>query len=365
MKKYKVGILGATGTVGQKFAYLLREHPWFEIKVLAASERSCGKTFREILEQKSIKNIDKNFDENILNMCIMDVKKDAKQIASNVDFVFCALGLSKNEIEELEEIYAKLECPVISNNSAHRNTPDVPMVIPEINPEHIEIISAQKKRLNTKRGFIAVKSNCSIQCYVPALHVLRENYGLKSVLVCTYQAISGAGKNFDTWPEMCDNIIPYIAGEEEKSEQEPLKIWGKIHNNTIVNTKNLDITSQCLRVPVTDGHTAAVFAKFEKFKKSVNNIDNIINLWNNFVPDIQNLDLPSSPKRFLNYYYENNRPQISLDKNLHNGMGISIGRLRFDTQYDIKFVCMSHNTVRGAAGGAILLAELLCKKKYI
>ncbi len=360
MKKYKIGILGATGTVGQKFVSLLKNHPWFEIKILAASEKSSKKRYREVLEQKSVDNINNKFDDYILNMEILDVRKDAQKIASSVDFVFCAVNMPKNNTRELEELYAKLECPVISNNSANRNIPDVPMIIPEINPEHLEIIPVQQKRLNTKRGFIAVKSNCSIQCYVPALHVLK-NYGLKSVLVCTYQAISGAGRDFKTWPDMIDNIIPYINGEEEKSEQEPLKIWGKICDNKIINADFPNITSQCLRVPVTDGHTAAVFVTLEQKI----HINQVINLWDNYVPEIQKLNLPSSPKKFLTYYHENNMPQIKISREIHNGMGITIGRLRSDSQYDMKFISMSHNTIRGAAGGAILLAELLCAKNYI
>ncbi len=358
MKKYKVGIIGATGTVGQKFISLLENHPWFEINTVAASEKSAGKTFKEAVKDKWI--IKKSIPEKVSKLKVLDAVKDAEKIADNVDFVFCAINMPKNETAILEETYAKLECPVISNNSANRNIADIPMVIPEINPDHIDIIPYQRKRLHTKRGFIAVKSNCSIQCYVPALHALKE-FGLKSVLVCTYQAISGAGKNFKSWPEMIDNIIPFIPGEEEKSEQEPLKIWGNIKGEQIINAKLPIITAQCLRVPVTDGHTAAVFASFDK-KPST---ESIVSKWENFKPSAKSIGLPSSPKKFLNYFYENDRPQISLDRNIENGMGISIGRLRNDTQYDIKFVCMSHNTVRGAAGGAILLAEMLCKENYI
>lgn len=358
MKKYKVGIIGATGTVGQKFISLLENHPWFQVSAVAASEKSANKIFKEAVKDKWI--LKENIPEEISKLKILDAIKDAKKIANNVDFVFCAINMPKHETRILEETYAKLECPVISNNSANRNVSDVPMIIPEINSDHINIIPYQQKRLGTKRGFIAVKSNCSIQCYVPALHALKE-FGLKSILVCTYQAISGAGKNFKSWPEMVDNIIPFIPGEEEKSEQEPSKIWGYIKDNKIINAKLPLITSQCLRVPVTDGHTAAVFASFDK-KPS---IESIINKWENFKPCEKSIGLPSSPKKFLNYFYENERPQISLDRNIENGMGISIGRLRNDTQYDIKFVCMSHNTVRGAAGGAILLAEMLCREKHI
>lgn len=358
MKKYKVGIIGATGTVGQKFITLLENHPWFEIKVVAASERSAGKLYKDAVQKKWI--MDKPIPENIAQLEVLDAIKDVEKISSMVDFVFCAISLSKNETRLLEEKYAKLECPVISNNSACRNISDVPMIIPELNAEHIDIIPHQKKRLGTKRGFIAVKSNCSIQCYVPALHPLKD-LGLKNILVCTYQAISGAGKNFDSWPEMKDNIIPFISGEEEKSEKEPLKIWGSIKNNEIINSDFPNITSQCLRVPVTDGHTAAVFTSFEK-KITINDI---IQKWEHFKPHEKSIDLPSSPNKFLNYYYEDNRPQIFTERNIENGMGISIGRLREDSQYDIKFVCMSHNTIRGAAGGAILLAEMLCRENYI
>ncbi len=337
MKKYKVGIIGATGTVGQKFITLLENHPWFEIKVVAASERSAGKLYKDAVQKKWIMN--KSIPENIAQLEVLDAIKDAEKISSMVDFVFCAISLSKNETRLLEEKYAKLECPVISNNSACRNISDVPMIIPELNAEHIDIIPYQKQRLGTKRGFIAVKSNCSIQCYVPALHPLKD-LGLKNILVCTYQAISGAGKNFDSWPEMKDNIIPFISGEEEKSEKEPLKVWGSIKNNEIINSDSPNITSQCLRVPVTDGHTAAVFASFDK---SIT-INDIIQRWENFKPHKKSIGLPSSPNKFLNYYYEDNRPQIFTERNIENGMGISIGRLREDSQYDIKFVCMSHNT---------------------
>lgn len=358
MKKYKVGIIGATGTVGQKFITLLESHPWFKIEVVAASERSAGKLYEDVVRKKWI--MDKPIPENIAGLKVLDAVKDAEKISSMVDFIFCAISLSKNETRLLEEKYAKLECPVISNNSACRNISDVPMIIPELNADHMDIITYQKQRLGTKRGFVAVKSNCSIQCYVPALHPLKD-LGLKNILVCTYQAISGAGKNFDSWPEMRDNIIPFISGEEEKSEKEPLKIWGSIKNNEIINSDSPDITSQCLRVPVTDGHTAAVFASFEKKIT----ISDIIQKWENFKPHEKSIGLPSSPNKFLNYYYEDNKPQIFTERNIENGMGISIGRLREDSQYDIKFVCMSHNTIRGAAGGAILLAEMLCRENYI
>lgn len=358
MNKYNIGILGATGTVGQKFITLLENHPWFDIKVLAASENSAGKTFEEAVKKKWIMN--SPIPKKCKNIIIMDAVKDAKKISSEVDFVFCAVSMDKNETKKLEETYAKLECPVISNNSANRMVDDIPMIIPEINADQMDIIPYQKKRLKTKRGFIAVKSNCSIQCYVPALHPL-FGYGIKNILVCTYQAISGAGKNFDTWPEMKDNIIPYISGEEEKSEIEPLKIWGTIKNNKIVLNSKINITSQCLRVPVSDGHTAAVFTSFENSPK----IDDIIEKLENFKGHTKSQNLPSSTSQFIHYFEEPSRPQIKSDRNLENGMGISVGRMRKDSQYDIKFVCMSHNTVRGAAGGAILLAEMLCREGYI
>ena len=358
MKKFKVGILGATGMVGQKFISLLENHPWFEINILAASSKSAEKTFREAIKNKT--NTENKISEKILNLKVFDVYKDAEKITENIDFAFCALNANKDDIKLLEETYAKIECPVISNNSANRMVSDIPMIIPEINAHHMEIIPYQKNRLKTKRGFIAVKSNCSIQCYVPALHPLFSN-SISDILVCTYQAISGAGKNFETWPEMVDNIIPFISGEEEKSEQEPLKIWGKIKNGEIINNKDICITSQCFRVPVSDGHTAAVFAKFKNKISPEEAIQKI----ENFKCSQQSLGLPSSPKKFLHYFDENDRPQIKLDRNIENGMGISIGRLRKDSQYDIKFVCMSHNTIRGAAGGAILLAEMLCREGYI
>lgn len=358
MNKYNIGILGATGTVGQKFITLLENHPWFEIKILAASANSAGKTFEEAVDKRWI--MGSPIPEKCKNLILADAIKDAKKIASEVDFVFCALSMDKNKIKELEETYAKLECPVISNNSANRMAEDVPMIIPEINADHINIIPYQKRRLKTKRGFIAVKSNCSIQCYVPALHPLFE-FGIKDILVCTYQAISGAGKNFDTWPEMQDNIIPYISGEEEKSEIEPLKIWGEIKREKIVLNSKIKITSQCLRVPVSDGHTAAVFASFE----NAPDIKEAIKKITNFKGHVKSQNLPSSTNQFIHYFEDPSRPQIKLDRNLENGMGISIGRIREDSQYDIKFVCMSHNTVRGAAGGAILLAEMLCREGYI
>lgn len=358
MKQFNVGIIGATGMVGQRFATLLENHPWFNVKALAASPRSAGKTYEEAVGNRWA--MTKPMPEAMKNMVMLDATADIEKIASMVDFVFCAVDMKKDEIKALEEAYAKAECPVVSNNSAHRFTPDVPMVVPEINPEHIEIIKAQRERLGTKRGFIAVKSNCSIQSYVPALHPLREKFGLTKVLACTYQAISGAGKTFETWPEMVDNLIPYIGGEEEKSEQEPLKVWGRIEGNEIVNTQSPQITTQCLRVPVSDGHTAAVFVSFEKKPSK----EEILQLWKEFKGVPQELELPSAPKQFINYFEEDNRPQAKLDRNLENGMAVSTGRLREDTQYDYKFVCLSHNTLRGAAGGGVLLAELLAAKGY-
>lgn len=358
MEKYKVGILGATGTVGQKFIMLLENHPWYDVTVLAASSNSAGQKFKDVVSKKWVE--DKTLPEKYKDLIIMDVEKDAKKIASEVDFVFCALGCEKEKIKTIEEMYAKLECPVISNNSANRMAQDVPMIIPEINADHMDIIPHQKERLGTKKGFIAVKSNCSIQCYVPAIHAAFDS-GIKNILVCTYQAISGAGKTFKTWPEMVDNIIPYIAGEEEKSEMEPLKIWGSIKNGKINLNENISITSQCIRVPVSNGHTAAVFVSFENKISRYEFIEKL----GHFKIHEKSKELPSSPKKFIYYFEEEDRPQIKLDRNLDNGMGISVGRVREDEQYDLKFICMSHNTVRGAAGGAILLAEMLCREGYI
>lgn len=358
MKKFNVGIIGATGMVGQRFSLLLENHPWFNVAAVAASPRSAGKRYEEAVGAKWA--MTSPIPANIKDMTVMDATADIDKIAGMVDFVFCAVDMKKDEIKALEERYAKAECPVVSNNSAHRSTPDVPMVVPEINPEHIEIIEAQRKRLGTKRGFIAVKSNCSLQSYVPALHPLMAEFGVTKALVCTYQAISGAGKTFDTMPEILDNVIPYIGGEEEKSEQEPLKIWGHIEGDKIVNANSPSITAQCLRVPVSDGHMAAVFASFEKKPAK----EQMLKAWKNFSGVPQELQLPSAPKQFLNYFEEDNRPQTKLDRMLENGMAVSIGRLREDTQYDYKFVCLSHNTLRGAAGGAVLMAELLAAKGY-
>lgn len=359
MKKFKVGVIGATGMVGQRFVSLLENHPWFDLTVVAASARSAGKTYAEAVGGRWMMSTPIPADAASLVVC--NATDDIDRIAASVDFVFSAVDMKKDEIKALEEAYAKAECPVVSNNSAHRWTEDVPMVVPEINPEHIKIIDSQRERLGTKRGFISVKSNCSLQSYVPALHPLKDEFGLSKALVCTYQAISGAGKNFETWPEMVDNVIPYIGGEEEKSEKEPMKLWGTLENGKIVNATAPSITAQCIRVPVTDGHMAAVFMSFEK-KPST---EQILEKWNNFTGRAQELNLPSAPKKFLHYFTEDNRPQTKLDRTLENGMAVSIGRLREDTQYDYKFVCLSHNTLRGAAGGAVLLAELLCAEGYI
>ncbi len=358
MKKYKVGIIGATGMVGQRFATLLEKHPWFEVHALAASARSAGKTYKEAVGSRWAMSTE--MPASMADMMVYDATADLLKITGLVDFVFCAVDMKKDAIRALEEAYAKAECPVMSNNSAHRKTPDVPMIIPEINADHAQIIPAQRKRLGTKRGFIAVKSNCSIQSYVPALHPLWD-LGVTKVLACTYQAISGAGKTFESWPEMMDNLIPFIGGEEEKSEQEPLKVWGRVDGDRIVNASSPSITSQCLRVPVSDGHTAAVFASFEKKVTT----EEIIARWAAYKGRPQELGLPSAPKQFLHYFTEDNRPQARLDRDLEGGMAVSVGRLRPDEQYDIKFVCLSHNTLRGAAGGAVLMAELLCAEGYL
>lgn len=358
-KKYNVGVVGATGMVGQRFITLLADHPWFNITNLAASSRSAGKKYEEAVGKKWC--MDTEIPESVKDMIVRDATADIDKITSEVDFVFCAVDMKKDEIKKLEEEYAKHECPVVSNNSAHRFTPDVPMVVPELNAEHINIIPSQRKRLGTKRGFVAVKSNCSLQSYVPALFPLHDKFGVKDVLVCTYQAISGAGKTFDTWPEMIDNVIPYIGGEEEKSEKEPLKLWGHIEEDEIKLADEPNFTAQCIRVPVSNGHLGAVFVNFEK-KPSM---DEMKEIWKNFKGRAQELELPSAPKQFLHYFEEDNRPQIKSERMLENGMAISIGRLREDTQYQYKFVCLSHNTLRGAAGGAVLLAELLCAEGYM
>lgn len=358
MKKYSVGIIGGTGMVGQRFISLLHEHPWFEVTAIAASARSAGKSYQEAVGDRW--SMETAIPSPVKHLIVQDAIEDKEEITSQVDFIFSAVDMKKEEIKALEEAYAKLECPVVSNNSAHRMTPDVPMVIPELNPEHLQVIASQRKRLGTKEGFIAVKSNCSIQGYVPALHPLRS-YGIKKVLVCTYQAISGAGKTFETWPEMVGNIIPYIGGEEEKSEQEPLKVWGQVNNDVVEHSASPSITSQCVRVPVSDGHTAAVFVSFKEKPSE----DEIKALWNTFKGRPQELFLPSAPRQFLHYFDEPDRPQARLDRDLEGGMAISLGRLRPDTQYDYKFIGLAHNTLRGAAGGAVLLAELLCAENYI
>lgn len=362
MKKYNVGIIGATGMVGQRFAVLLQNHPWFNVTVLAASPRSAGKKYSEVVADKWV--MDAPVPSDMADIIVKDAAADAEEIAKAVDFVFCAVDMKKDEIKALEERYARAECPVVSNNSAHRGTPDVPMVVPELNSEHIKIIDSQRERLGTKRGFIAVKSNCSLQSYVPALYPLdKGGYEVEKVLVCTYQAISGAGKTFETWPEMVDNCIPFIGGEEEKSEQEPLKIWGEIKDGKIENASSPAFTAQCIRVPVSNGHMGAVFVSFKDGKKPEK--DEILKIWQSYSGKAQKLNLPSAPKQFLNYFTEDNLPQTKLQRNLENGMAVSIGRLREDTQYDYKFVCLSHNTLRGAAGGGVLLAELLCAEGYM
>ena len=358
MKKYKVGVIGGTGMVGQRFVTLMADHPWFQLTVIAASPRSAGKRYEDAVAGRWA--MDTPIPENAKGIVLMSAQDDVEKIAAMVDFVFSAVDMKKEEIKALEEAYAKFECPVVSNNSAHRWTPDVPMVIPEVNADHLKVIDAQRKRLGTKRGFIAVKSNCSIQSYVPALSPLRE-FGIEKILVCTYQAISGAGKTFATWPETVDNLIPYIGGEEEKSEQEPLKVWGRVENGVIVNADAPAITAQCLRVPVSNGHTAAAFVTF----KNKPTMEQMKEAWRSYKGRPQELDLPTAPKQFLNYFEEPDRPQAKLDRDLEGGMAVSIGRLRPDTQYDYKFVSLSHNTLRGAAGGAVLLAELLCAEGYI
>ena len=358
MQQYKVGVIGGTGMVGQRFVTLLENHPWFRLTAIAASGRSAGKTYEEAVSSRWA--MQTPIPEASRSLVVLDAEADAEKLVGMVDFCFCAVDMKKEEIRTLEERYAKLECPIVSNNSANRWTDDVPMVIPEINADHLQVIEAQRKRLGTKRGFIAVKSNCSIQSYVPALHPLLK-YGLDRALVCTYQAISGAGKTFERWPEMVDNCIPYIGGEEEKSEQEPLKVWGRVENGVIVNADAPAITAQCLRVPVSNGHTAAAFVTF----RNKPTMEQMKEAWSNYKGRAQELDLPTAPKQFLHYFEEPDRPQARLDRDLEGGMAVSIGRLRPDTQYDYKFVSLSHNTLRGAAGGAVELAELLCAEGYI
>lgn len=357
MEKLKVGILGGTGMVGQRFISLLENHPWFEVVAVAASPRSAGKTYEEAVGDRW--KMTTPMPEKVKKLIVKNVN-DIEHVSSCVDFVFSAVDMTKEEIKAIEEAYAKTGTPVVSNNSAHRWTPDVPMVVPEINPEHLAIIDVQKKRLGTDRGFIVVKPNCSIQSYTPALHALKK-FGPKIVVATTYQAISGAGKTFKDWPEMIDNVIPYIGGEEEKSEQEPLRLWGKIENNQIVKAETPIITTQCIRVPVSDGHTAAVFVSFEKKPTK----EQMIKAWNEFKGLPQELNLPSAPKQFIKYFEEDNRPQARLDRDYEHGMGVTVGRLREDKVYDYKFVGLSHNTIRGAAGGAVLIAELLKAQGYI
>ncbi|WP_169090535.1 aspartate-semialdehyde dehydrogenase [Paenibacillus sp. PL91] len=355
--KLKVGIVGGTGMVGQRFVQLLDQHPWFEVAAIAASANSAGKTYEESVQGRW--KLSSPLPEKVKSIVVQDASK-VEAFASQVDFIFCAVDMKKSEIQALEEAYAKTGTPVVSNNSAHRWTPDIPMVIPEINPGHIDVIAAQRKRLGTSTGFIAVKPNCSIQSYVPALHALLD-YKPTNVVASTYQAISGAGKNFTDWPEMLDNVIPYIGGEEEKSEQEPLRIWGSIENNEIIKASAPLITTQCIRVPVLDGHLATVFVSFEKKPSK----EEILDRWLHFKGRPQELGLPSAPKQFITYFEEENRPQTRLDRDIENGMGVSAGRLRADSLFDYKFVGLSHNTLRGAAGGAVLIAELLKAEGYI
>ncbi len=353
----KVGIIGATGMVGQRFVNCLYGHPWFEVTVLAASERSAGKKYGDLMKERWAMALP--VPQDIAGMIVRNAA-DVAGIAKDVDFVFCAVDMKKDEIRALEDAYAKAEIPLVSNNSAHRMTPDVPMLLPELNDAHLKVIESQRKRLGTKRGFVAVKPNCSIQSYVPQIHPLLGFSPIR-VAVCTYQAISGAGKTFKDWPEMIDNVIPYIGGEEEKSEKEPLKIWGTLINGEIIPARTPAITAQCIRVPVTDGHLAAVFITFEKKPSK----DEILRAWREYKGKPQLLNLPSAPKQFIRYFDEDNRPQTKLDRDIENGMGITAGRLREDNVYDYKFVGLHHNTVRGAAGGAVLMAELLKAEGYI
>ncbi len=357
MSKLRAGVIGATGMVGQRFLTLLENHPYFEVTALAASARSSGKSYAEAVEGRW--KMKTPIPEAYKNMPVMDASK-IDEVAKLVDFVFCAVDMKKDEVMALEEAYAKAEIPVVSNNSANRKMPDVPMLMPEVNDAHLAVIEEQKKRLGTKKGFIAVKPNCSIQSYVPMLTPLRK-FGIKEVVVTTYQAISGAGKTFNEWPEMIDNVIPYIGGEEEKSEKEPLKIWGKVVDGKVVDDTDTVITSQCIRVPVTDGHTAAVFVRFENKPTK----EEILQCWKEFSGKPQELKLPHAPEQFITYFEEDNRPQAALDRDIYGGMGVTAGRLREDTVYDYKFVGLSHNTLRGAAGGSVLNAELLYKLGYL
>lgn len=357
MKKIRVGILGATGFVGQRLVTLLDSHPYFDVTVLGASKRSAGRSYEEVAGAKW--KLDTPMPEYTKKMIIRDLNK-IDTVKDDVDFVFCAVDMQKEEIQKLEEDYAKEEIPVVSNNSAHRMTKDVPVIVPEINSEHLKVIDFQKERLGTKKGFIATKPNCSIQCYVPQLTALLE-YKPTKILVCTYQAISGAGKTFKEWPEMNDNVIPFIGGEENKSEVEPLKVWGTVSDGEIKLAEDIAITSQCIRVPVLDGHLAAIFVSF----KNKPSKEEILKKWKEFKTIPQELELPLAPKQFITYFEEDNRPQTKLDRDIEKGMGISSGRLREDTIFDYKFVGLAHNTLRGAAGGAVLMAELLYKKGYL
>lgn len=356
-KKLKVGILGATGMVGQRFIALLENHPWFQVVTVAASPRSAGRTYEEAVGDRW--KMTTPMPEAVKKLVVMNVN-EVEKVATGVDFVFSAVDMTKDEIKAIEEAYAKTETPVVSNNSAHRWTPDVPMVVPEINPEHFDVIPFQKKRLGTERGFIAVKPNCSIQSYAPVLTAWKE-FEPYEMVATTYQAISGAGKTFKDWPEMEGNIIPYIGGEEEKSEQEPLRLWGTIEDGVIVKAQSPVITCQCVRVPVLNGHTAAVFVKFRKKVTK----EQLIEKLREFKGVPQELKLPSAPAQFIQYLEEDNRPQVTADVDFERGMGISVGRLREDAVYDYKFIGLSHNTVRGAAGGAVLCAELLTARGYI
>ena len=356
-KKLKIGVLGATGMVGQRFVSLLERHPWFEVTLVAASAGSAGKTYAEATSGRW--TLGTPLPAATAALTVRNAS-DIDAIADAVDFVFCAVDMPKDETAKLEEDYARRETPLVSNNSAHRGTPDVPMMIPEVNSEHAGVIEAQRRRLGTTRGFVAVKPNCSLQSYVPALHALRA-FGPKRVAVCTYQAISGAGKTFETWPEMQDNVIPFIKGEEEKSEQEPLKIWGRLGSGRIDNATAPIISAQCIRVPATDGHMAAAFVEFEHKPTR----EEILSAWRSWIPRPQELELPSAPSPFLSYFEDDARPQTRLDRDVGNGMGIAIGRLRPDPLFGWRFVSLSHNTVRGAAGGAVLTAELLVKDGWI
>jgi len=357
MQKYRVGIIGATGMVGQRFLTLLQNHPWFEVTTLAASARSAGRSYREAVEGRWA--FDWAIPDYAVDLPVINAAEIDK-VTENVDFVFCAVDMPKDQIRELENAIARTETPVVSNNSAHRWTEDVPVMVPEVNADHIAVIEAQRRRLGTKVGFVAAKPNCSIQGYVPALSPLRD-FGLKQISVCTYQAISGAGKTFARWPEMVDNVIPFIGGEEEKSEKEPLKIWGHVENGRIVNAEAPVISAQCYRVAAADGHMAAVSVSFDKKPPK----DEILARWKEYKGLPQQLKLPSAPEQFLTYFEEENRPQTRLDRDIERGMGVSIGRLREDNIFDYKFASLSHNTIRGAAGGAVLTAEMLCATDYI